>query len=306
MIASITITTADNSIATGRPTVAFTTPQNYATRLSQLLTLKSLTPLWCPTIITGPTPQILSSLALHLAPSTISSISAVVFPSRTAITAFSTAIKSLATPLLPTKGDSFIVGALGKDAELIDTEFLLNFCSNIDRIRVLVPPTATPTGLVQLLGAGGGRRVLCLVPEVVGLEEPPVVPNFLRELQASSWSPVRVDAYQTRWLGPSCAEEIVNRSEAKTEEGNGLDAVVFTSSAEVEGLLKSLNELGWDWETVRRRWPDLVVAAHGPVTAAGAERLGVDVDVVSGRFGSFDGVVDALHVRLRGLGSKCM
>lgn len=88
--------------------------------------------------------------------------------------------------------------------------------------------------------------------------------------------------------------------EKSEEEGNGLDAIVFTSSAEVEGLLKSLREFGWDWRMVRRRWPDLVVAAHGPVTAAGAERLSVDVDVVSGRFESFAGVVDALHGRLRG------
>lgn len=81
-------------------------------------------------------------------------------------------------------------------------------------------------------------------------------------------------------------------------ERDDLDAIVFTSTAEVEGLLKSLSEFyGLDWAMVRRRWPELVVAAHGPVTAAGAERLGVSVDVVSSRFDSFDGVVDALDFR---------
>jgi len=40
-----------------------------------------------------------------------------------------------------------------------------------------------------------------------------------------------------------------------------------------------------------------VVAAHRPVTAAGAERLGVKVDVVSSRFDSFEGVVDALGLK---------
>jgi len=38
----------------------------------------------------------------------------------------------------------------------------------------------------------------------------------------------------------------------------------------------------------------MVVAAHGPVTANGARRLGVEVDVVSARFSSFHGVVVAL------------
>jgi uroporphyrinogen-III synthase len=34
-----------------------------------------------------------------------------------------------------------------------------------------------------------------------------------------------------------------------------------------------------------------VVVAHGPVTAAGAESLGVNVNVVSERFDSFQGTV---------------
>lgn len=133
--------------------------------------------------------------------------------------------------------------------------------------------------------------VLCPVPRVVGLDEPQVVPDFLCDLRAAGWTPVRVDAYETRWAGPLCAEGIVKGS----EEG-GLDAVVFTSSAEVEGLLKSMEGFGLGFEGLRRWCPRLVVAAHGPITAAGAERLGVKVDVVSSRFDSFQGVVDVLNV----------
>ena len=143
--------------------------------------------------------------------------------------------------------------------------------------------------------------MLCLVPRVVGLEERPVVPNFLRELEAAGWVPIRVDAYETRWLGPACAKGVVERS----DEGL-LDAMVFASSGEVEGLLKSLKELGWEWEMMRRRWPNLVVVAHGPVTTAGAESLGVNVNVVSERFDSFQGTVDAVKTKLRGLDSTCM
>uniref|UniRef100_A0A8R7QDR1 Tetrapyrrole biosynthesis uroporphyrinogen III synthase domain-containing protein n=1 Tax=Triticum urartu TaxID=4572 RepID=A0A8R7QDR1_TRIUA len=72
------------------------------------------------------------------------------------------------------------------------------------------------------------------------------------------------------------------------------DAIVFTSSAEVEGLLKGLDAAGWSWPRLRARWPDMVVAAHGPVTAEGVRRLGIEVDVVSSRFSSFHGVLDAL------------
>lgn len=147
---------------------------------------------------------------------------------------------------------------------------------------------------MEELGYGCGRRVLCPVPAVVGLEEPPVVPDFLRKLAWNGWVAVRVDAYETRWAGRDCAGEVV----AMAVEGiRVLDAVVFTSTAEVEGLLKGLGEHGLDWGRVKGRWPELVVAAHGPVTAAGAERWGLGVDVVGERFGSFEGVVDALALR---------
>lgn len=165
---------------------------------------------------------------------------------------------------------------------------LSKICSDLHKIKTIVPPVPTPSGLVESLGPGIGRKVLCPVPLVIGVEEPPVVPNFLHELEASGWVPVKAGAYETRWAGPECAEAIV------VEET--LDGMIFTSTAEVEGLLKGLRELGWDWGMVRRRWPELLVAAHGPVTAAGAERLGVGVDVVGSRFDSFDGVVNALDL----------
>lgn len=163
----------------------------------------------------------------------------------------------------------------------------------MERIRVLVPPVATPSGLVESLGIGGGRRVLCPVPAVVELEEPPVVPNFIEELRGGGWVPVRVNAYETRWAGRLCGERIVKRA----EEGR-LDVVVFTSSAEVEGLLKSFKEMGLDFEGLKEMCPRLIVASHGPVTKAGAERLGVKVDVVSSKFDSFEGVVHAINLNL--------
>lgn len=76
------------------------------------------------------------------------------------------------------------------------------------------------------------------------------------------------------------------------------DAVVFTSTAEVEGLLKGLDAAGWSWPRLRARWPRMVVAAHGPVTADGVRRLGIEVDVVGARFSSFHGVLDALAAKL--------
>ncbi|XP_057460611.1 uncharacterized protein LOC130751067 [Actinidia eriantha] len=282
--------------------IAFTTPENYAARVFHLLRLRGWIPLWCPSVSVATTPHTTASLLLHLSnpnPSaaqlkpSLNHFSAIAFTSRTGIAAFSEALDEIENPPLASSGEIFTVCALGKDSELLNEAFANRICENSDRIRVLVPPIATPAGMVEALGWGGGRRVLCPVPAVVDLEEPPVVPDFLRDLAAKGWVPVRVDGYETRWAAAECAAAVV----ARGEEGEGLDAVVLTSTAEVEGLLKGLREWGWDWGRVKRRWPEMVVAAHGPVTAAGAERLGVGVDLVSSRFDSFGGVVDALALR---------
>ncbi|XP_054807260.1 uncharacterized protein LOC129309634 isoform X2 [Prosopis cineraria] len=258
-----------------KPTVAFTTPPNYAARISHLLSLNGYDPLWCPTLYVEPTPHTISSLKSYLSPHTLDHFSAIAFTSRTSIQAFSDAAVNLTEPPLSPSGDAFTIAALGKDSELIDQTFVSKLCDNSDRVRVLVPPTATPSCLVESLGVGGGRRVLCPVPLVVQLEEPPVVPNFIKELHGGGWEPIRVNAYETRWAGPHCAHEIVKGA----EEGR-LDVVVFTSSAEVEGLLKSLKEMGLDFERLKNICPELIVASHGPVTKAGSERLGVKVDVI--------------------------
>ncbi|KAF8031366.1 hypothetical protein BT93_D0531 [Corymbia citriodora subsp. variegata] len=288
---------AMTAAATPPATVAFTTPQNYAQRLSHLLALKGHAPLWCPTLSVGPTPQTISSLRSYLRPPALEPFSAIAFTSRAGIAAFSSALADVPAPLLGPHGrGAFVVAALGKDSELLDADLLSRICADPRRIETLVPQVASPRGLVESLGRGDRRRILCPVPLVVGIEEPPVVPEFIGDLEAMGWAAVRVGAYETRWLGEDCAAAIVGRE----EEGEGLDAIVFTSSGEVEGLLKSLKAgFGWEWEDVRRRWPELVVAAHGPVTAAGAERLGVGVDVVGHKFESFGGVVEALSLKLQ-------
>ncbi|CAA2982708.1 Uroporphyrinogen III synthase UROS HEM4 [Olea europaea subsp. europaea] len=284
--------------------VAFTTPKNYAGRLSHLINSKGWAPLWCPTVIVESTSQTIASIqhCFSLKNGQISPLeefSAIAFTSRTGITAFSEALAEIKTPPLPPHGESFILSALGKDSELLDESFINKLCENPGRIRVLVPPVATPTAMVESIGLGQGKKLLCPVPLVIGLEEPPVVPKFLADLTRKGWIPIRLNAYETRWAGLQSVLQLLRKSE---EEG-GLDAIVFTSTGEVEGLLKSLEEMGLDWGIIRQRCPRMVVAAHGPVTAAGAEALGVGIDVVSSRFDSFNGVVDALAYRLKSFDS---
>ncbi|KAG6401109.1 hypothetical protein SASPL_137954 [Salvia splendens] len=281
------------STASGR-LIAFTTPQNYAVRLSRLIQLNGWTPLWCPTVTVDPTPATISALQhFFLSPNfPLRHFSALAFTSRTGIAAFSQALAGIDAPPLSPIGEILTISALGKDSELLDSHFIGRLCENPRRIRVLVPQLATPSGMVEALGLGLGRKVLCPVPVVIGLTEPPVVPKLVADLERRGWEAVRVSAYETRWRRGGAAELV-----ERMGEECGVDAVVFTSTAEVEGLLKSLAELGLDWGRVREMCPWMVAAAHGPVTAAGAEKLGVGIDVVSSKFDSFQGLVEALQYR---------
>ncbi|CAA6672294.1 unnamed protein product [Spirodela intermedia] len=236
--------------------IAFTAPPVHGARLAELLQVRGAEPLPIPTVFVEPLPP-------------QSPHSAATSPAEAA------APPKPWTPLADS-GESFTVGALGKDAELLHHDgFLSKLCRNPHRIRVLVPEIASPDGLVAALGEGSGKKILCPVPAVVGLAEPPVVPEFLQALAAMGWAPARVPAYETRWAGAACAASLL--------AAPPVDAVVFTSTAEVEGLLKALAAAGWRWRAVAERRPQMLVAAH--------------VDVVGSKFSTFDGVLEALAAR---------
>ncbi|KAG6544800.1 hypothetical protein Mapa_013489 [Marchantia paleacea] len=237
--------------------------------------------LWCPTIVTECTDETRAEVVSVVEQTYEQSVHGVAFTSQTGIKAFSDALQGRKL-----HGDSFFVAAMGRDGDYLNE---LNIIDQ-ENFKVLNPATPTPSGLVEALGEGKGRRILCPVPLVVNLEEPPVVPEFLRDLTTRVWSPVRVNTYTTRWMGAECAKRLLS---------GGIDALVFTSSAEIEGHMKRLNSLGEEpsmWRDEKRR--TFSVAAHGPVTAHGAHRLGVQVDVVGTKLSSFSGVVEQLSDRI--------
>ena len=213
-------------------------------------------------------------------------------------------------------------------------------------------------------GSYANTRVLCPVPVVVGgLAEPPVVPRFLKGLRERVGAfPVRVAAYSTappadarRSEGgggggagspsptPSATEGSPSSSSSSLStpavapsaaaelsllSAGEIDAVVFSSTAEAQGLamaaggveaLLGMMARGNEARREKRKRgladgsgnsdkglgdldddDDIVLAAHGPYTAAGASAvLGVPVPVVPEDFSSFAGVVGALEEEFR-------
>lgn len=108
---------------------------------------------------------------------------------------------------------------------------------------------------------------LCPVPRVTGgLTEPPVVPKFLAGLEAAGAKAVRVDAYVTR-AGAAPGDFAVETSLLK---GGEMDVVVLSSTVEAQGLLIATGGADALASAIAK---GLVLAAHGPYTAKGAQAV---------------------------------
>lgn len=157
---------------------------------------------------------------------------------------------------------------------------------------------ASTDGLVSALAATGsirGATVLCPVPHVVApLVEPSVVPRFLEGLSALGAVVTRVPAYETAPGTPTAGAV----AELDLIASGLVDAVIFTSTAEAQGLAMAVGGVERLVEALQRG--RAVLAAHGPTTAAGVEAyLGLPITVVPKDFASFGGVVQALEDAFR-------
>ena len=133
----------------------------------------------------------------------------------------------------------------------------------------LVADPHTTDALAEAFPDGEGRVLLPradIAPE--GLED---------RLRAKGWTPVRVDAYRTRY--PDALPDEARRA---LEEGR-VDAVVFTSSSTVEGFVRLAGVP-----------PETRVVCIGPVTADAARHAGFSVDAVAEPH-TVDGIVRAVE-----------
>lgn len=120
--------------------------------------------------------------------------------------------------------------------------------------------------------------------------------QFLEGLRTGgAASVVRVDCYETT-LGSGGPERCT--AEAEMLQRGEVDAILFSSTAEAQGLCLLLGGKQAVRDSVLRH--GVVLAAHGPYTARGVQGvLDLEVPVVGRDFSSFAGVVDALEQHYR-------
>ncbi|MEH2175083.1 uroporphyrinogen-III synthase [Nostoc sp.] len=250
--------------------ILVTAPRNYAYRLSEQIIKKGGLPVFMPTIET----RYLSNYTqLDAALADINEFDWILFTSRNGITAFFQRINDLNISISLVQKCHLC--ALGKDAES-----LLSFCGKVD----LIPRESSPAGIVAELAKLPQiheKKVLIPAPEVVGLPEPDVVPNLIRDLQQLGVEVTRVPTYITQGL-----DKTIYGMELNLIREGIIDVIAFSSTAEVESFL-TMVKLQSDYE-------HCVIACFGPYTTANAQKLGMNVSIVARNYSSFEGFAEAI------------
>ncbi|HEY9606651.1 MAG TPA: uroporphyrinogen-III synthase [Allocoleopsis sp.] len=250
--------------------IVITAPRNYAARLSAQLVNKGGLPILMPTIETC----LLEDYAeLDNILQQINQIDWIAFTSRNGIEAFFHRMNILDIPI--SQLEHCQLCAIGKDSERLSA-----LCGRVE----LVPQESSPQGIVAELSQIPNiyrQTILVPAPVVVGIPEPNVVPKFISDLTQLGMNVTRVPTYTTR-----CLEKSSYTVELNLIRQGLIDAIAFSSTAEVESFLSMVNSTS-DYE-------HCVIACFGPYTAANAGKLGVKVSIVAKDYSSFERFVDAI------------
>jgi len=252
-------------------TILYTTPRNYAGKLGRLLIERGARPIWMPTIYIEPMPdyRVFDEVLRER-----DQYDWIAFTSRNGIDAYLNRMEVLG--LTPADMVGLKAAAIGNDAGLLKQAGI---------IPVLVPPTPSPIGMVKEFERRGvsSGTVLVPAPDVIGMEEPRVVPEFVENLEAIGLTTKRVPAYVTARETEDL--EVGTRMLLAGE----IDMIAFTSRGEIESLLL---HLGDDSGALNEK---TVLACFGPITSAGAELRNLRVDVVAEDYSRFEGFVAAME-----------
>lgn len=252
-------------------TILYTTPRNYAGRLGRYMIEHGARAIWMPTIVIEPMPDysvfddVLRNAGKY---------DWIAFTSRNGIEALLDRMDALGLEQADLKGLRF--AAVGNDAKALEQAGIT---------PDIVPPVSSPIGIVNELKRQGytSGTVLVPAPDVVGMDEPEVVPDFIRDLESIGLDTVKVPAYVT-----ARATDGLELGTQLLMDGE-VDVIAFTSRGEMESLLLHLGD--------RREVldGDTAIACFGPITAGGAKLRNLRVDIVADDYSRFQGFVSAME-----------
>lgn len=258
--------------------IILTAPRNYAVRLAQELVKLGALPFLMPTIEICLLDDFTElDRALHQI-NTINTFDWITFTSRNGINAFFQRLQDL--QINPSVLNNSCLCAIGKDAEKLGSLGL-----EVD----LIPTEPSPQGIIAELAQIPGidrQSILVPVPEVVGVPEPDVVPNFIAELKKMGMKVTRIPTYKTISLNKNLYEV-----ELDLIRQGKIDVIAFSSTAEVTAFLKMFNS--------QESYENSTIACFGPYTANNARKLGLHVSIVAEDYSSFAGFAEAITVSVK-------
>ncbi|MBP5972888.1 uroporphyrinogen-III synthase [Brasilonema sp. CT11] len=259
--------------------IIVTAPRNYAARLSEQLINQGAMPFVMPTIETC---SLENFTQLDAALQRIDAFDWIAFTSRNGIDAFFQRLEDLQiNPFILTKCRLSAIG--------LDSERLAALGVKVD----LVPKEPSPAGVIAELAKIpdiAQKNVLVPVPEVVGVPEPDVIPNFVAGLEKLGMNVTRVPTYRTR-----CLDKDIYEVELDLIRQGKIDVIAFSSTAEVAAFLQMVDSKSDYEHCAISPWLDATrIACFGPYTAANAKKLGLNVSIVAQDYSSFAGFAEAI------------
>lgn len=249
-------------------TILVTAPSNYAYRFANVIEEAGGKAILFPTIqtIINPNTKAIDSIWKQA-----ESIDWLVLPSRKAMDAFFDRIDS--TSLNSISKLRFC--AIGNDINYLKEKY--------NTIAAIEPKESGPNGIVEELGKQAniqGQNIVVIAPLVIGVEEPNVIPNFIRDLKSLKANVTKAEGYITQLSDSlSYLNEIVLLKNGK------IDIIAFTSTAEIEALIK-LTSL----ELIDKQ----IVACFGPYTGNNAKEFGLNPEYIGQKYSSFEDFVSGI------------
>jgi uroporphyrinogen-III synthase len=235
--------------------IIFTTPRDYAGTLSKLLIKRGVCAFWMPTIAIWP---LADYSEMDAALDQLNEYNWVAFSSESGIEAF--ANRCLVKGLNPASLCNTKMAAMKNDGLLLER---LGF--RLD----LKPEASTPEAITAELASRriNRGRILLPVPEVEGIPEPRIIPDWIAGLQEIGMKPHRVPAYQTAAVtsGLDMQLDLLRRGE--------VDVIAFTSTAEITSLLSLIDN---DIDLLNKH----IIACNGPGNTRAARELGLKVAII--------------------------
>ncbi len=250
--------------------ILFTTPRNYAGALGKLLMDRGARPVWMPTIEIWPMPDYGK---MDEAISRLAGYDWVTFASENGLRAFGQRLKALQVDGAAMRRTKFVTYA--PDAAVLE-----GYGLKVEMTPDQQSPESIVSGLAKRGVAGG--RLLAVVPEVIGIEEPYGVRLYLDHLRRLGLAVERVSGYQTVAVAPESISV-----EVRMLLAGEVDVIVFTYSGEILAVKRALGD----------RWLELnrtTLAYKGPFTAKNGKEAGLDTDIVPDTY-TMPGLLEALE-----------